>query len=124
MSSAVSSVSEAATTVTSKLAKSPEAKNRMESSQEKLMNTYKELEEVNSKIVSENKGKTVSSAQKSELKQILSKWEQVTTQFVENLVSSSSSSSSSSQSQQSQQSQKSHQSEQSQQGSTMKTETN
>ena len=97
----------------------------MESSKEKLMKTYKELEDVNSKIVSENKGKTVSSTQKSELKQTLSKWEQVTTQFVENLVSSSSSSSSSSsQSQQSQQSQKSHQSQQSQQGSTMKTETN
>ncbi|KAG2301463.1 hypothetical protein Bca52824_030114 [Brassica carinata] len=123
MNSAVSSVSEAATTVSSKLAKSPEAKNRAESSQEKLMKTYKELEDVNSKIVSENKGKTVSSTQQSELRKTLSKWEQVTTQFVENLASSSSSSSSSSQSQQSQQSQQSHQSQQSQQGSAMKTQT-
>lgn len=96
----------------------------MKSSKEQLMKTFKELEDLNSKIVSENKGKTVSSTQHSELKQALSKWEQVTTQFVENLTSSSSSSSSSSQSQKSQQSKQSHESQQSQQGSTMKTQTN
>lgn len=68
----------------------------MQSSEQQVIKTLKELENVNSKIVSESQGKTVSSTQQTELKQTLTKFEQVTTQYVETAASSSSSSSSSS----------------------------
>lgn len=68
-------------------------KSNMETSKDEMIKCLKQLQDINSKIVS---GKKVTSTQQSEIKQTITKWEKVTTQFVETAASSSSSSSSSS----------------------------
>ncbi|XP_010425691.1 PREDICTED: uncharacterized protein LOC104710740 [Camelina sativa] len=68
--------------------KSAEVKQSMETYQGEVMKTLQELETIHSQIVSQNKGKTEGSltctpAQQMQIKQTITKWEQVTTQFVE-----------------------------------------
>ncbi|KFK33756.1 hypothetical protein AALP_AA5G056200 [Arabis alpina] len=99
MKSAAGRLSEAMMFVRSRFSKSEETKSSMESCQEQVMKSVKDLQELNSEIAS---AKTVTSTQKTELKQTITKWEQVTTKFVETAASSSSSSSSSQQSSSSQ----------------------
>ncbi|XP_010425663.1 PREDICTED: uncharacterized protein LOC104710719 [Camelina sativa] len=90
---ATGKLSEAMALVGSKNVKSAKMKSNMETSKDEMMKCLKQIQDINSKIVS---GKTASSTQQSELKQTITKWEKVTTQFVETAASSSSSSSSSS----------------------------
>ncbi|EOA25696.1 hypothetical protein CARUB_v10019049mg [Capsella rubella] len=92
-SAATSKLTEAMALVGSKNVKSAKMKSNMETSKDEMIKCLKQIQDINSKILS---GKTVSSTQQSELKQTITKWEKVTTQFVETAASSSSSSSSSS----------------------------
>ncbi|XP_019099622.1 PREDICTED: mucin-21-like [Camelina sativa] len=87
---ATGKLSEAMALVGSKNVKSAKMKSNMETSKDEMMKCLKQIQDINSKIVS---GKTASSTQQSELKQTITKWEKVTTQFVETAASSSSSSS-------------------------------
>ena len=92
------------TFVGSRFSKSAQMKSNIETTQQKLMKNIQEFQDLNSKIVGEKK---VSSTKETQIKQTMTKIEQVTTQFVETAASSSSSSSTSSQqTQQTQQSQK------------------
>ncbi|KAG7559172.1 hypothetical protein ISN45_Aa05g007760 [Arabidopsis thaliana x Arabidopsis arenosa] len=79
--------------------KSAEVKKNMEAYQEQVMTTLQELDTIHSQIVSQNKGKgsmTCTPAQQMQIKQTITKWEKVTTQFVEVAVQSESQSSASS----------------------------
>ncbi|CAL9248163.1 unnamed protein product [Arabidopsis halleri] len=74
-------------------------KKNMEAYQEQVMTTLQELDTIHSQIVSQNKGKgsmTCTPAQQMQIKQTITKWEKVTTQFVEVAVQSESQSSASS----------------------------
>ena len=71
----------------------------MEAYQEQVMKTLEELDTIHAQIVSQNKGKaslTCTPTQQVQIKQTITKWEQVTTQFVEVAAQSESSASSSS----------------------------
>lgn len=73
----------------------------METYQTEVMKAVQELDTIYSQIVSQNKGKkdgslTCTPAQQKEIKLTITKWEQVTTQFVETAIQSESSSKSSS----------------------------
>ncbi|KAG7563938.1 hypothetical protein ISN44_As10g006930 [Arabidopsis suecica] len=79
--------------------KSAEVKKSMETYQEQVMKTLQELDTIHSQIVSQNKGKkegslTCTPAQQTQIKQTITKWEQVTTQFVETAIQSETKSSS------------------------------
>ncbi|EOA25243.1 hypothetical protein CARUB_v10018557mg [Capsella rubella] len=79
--------------------KSAEVKKSMEAYQGEVMKTLQELETIHSQIVSQNKGKkslTCTPAQQVQIQQTITKWEQVTTQFVEVATKSETQSSSSS----------------------------
>ncbi|XP_010425660.1 PREDICTED: mucin-22-like [Camelina sativa] len=80
--------------------KSAEVKQSMETYQGEVMKTLQELETIHSQIVTQNKGKkegslTCTPAQQMQIKQTITKWEQVTTQFVETATQSETTSSSS-----------------------------
>ncbi|XP_010514598.1 PREDICTED: cell wall protein IFF6-like [Camelina sativa] len=80
--------------------KSAEVKQSMETYQGEVMKTLQELETIHSQIVSQNKGKkegslTCTPAQQMQIKQTITKWEQVTTQFVETATQTETTSSSS-----------------------------
>ncbi|XP_010502880.1 PREDICTED: mediator of RNA polymerase II transcription subunit 1-like [Camelina sativa] len=80
--------------------KSAEVKQSMETYQGEVMKTLQELETIHSQIVSQNKGKkegslTCTPAQQMQIKQTITKWEQVTTQFVETATQTQTSSTSS-----------------------------
>lgn len=104
--SATGKLSEAMAFVGSRFSKSAKMKSNMETCQDRLMKTLKELQDINSKIVN---SKTVTSTQQTELKQTITQWEQLTTQFVETAASSTSSQQQSSTSSQKQSSASSHQ---------------
>ncbi|CAH8388782.1 unnamed protein product [Eruca vesicaria subsp. sativa] len=93
---------DAMTFVGSRFSKSAEMKSSIKTTQEKLMTSLKQFQDLNSKIVGEKK---VSTTQETEIKQKISKIEQVTTQFLETAASSSSTQASST-SKESQKSQK------------------
>ncbi|XP_019099621.1 PREDICTED: uncharacterized protein LOC109132464 [Camelina sativa] len=80
--------------------KSAEVKKSMETYQGEVMKTLQELETIRSQIVSQNKGKkegslTCTPAQQMQIKQTITKWEQVTTQSVETATQTQTSSTSS-----------------------------
>ncbi|CAA0384030.1 unnamed protein product [Arabidopsis thaliana] len=79
--------------------KSAEVKKSMETYQEQVMKTLQELDTIHSQIVSQNQGKkegslTCTPAQQTQIKTTITKWEQVTTQFVETAIQSETKSSS------------------------------
>ncbi|CAD5324433.1 unnamed protein product [Arabidopsis thaliana] len=79
--------------------KSAEVKKSMETYQEQVMKTLQELDNIHSQIVSQNQGKkegslTCTPAQQTQIKTTITKWEQVTTQFVETAIQSETKSSS------------------------------
>ncbi|KAL1217757.1 hypothetical protein V5N11_013348 [Cardamine amara subsp. amara] len=85
---ATGQLSEAMALVGSRYSKSAKMKSNMETCQDDLMKTLKQLQDINSQIATSKK---VTSTQQTELKQTITKWEKVTTQFVETATSSSSS---------------------------------
>ncbi|XP_023638983.1 uncharacterized protein LOC17885727 [Capsella rubella] len=101
LKSAAGKVSGAMAFIRSRIgSKSAEVKKSMEAYQGEVMKTLQELETIHSQIVSQNKGKkegslTCTPAQQTQIKQTITKWEQVTTQFVETAVQSETQSSSS-----------------------------
>ncbi|VVA93080.1 unnamed protein product [Arabis nemorensis] len=81
--------------------KSAKVKSSMETYQTEVMKTVQELDTIYSQIVSQNKGKkdgslTCTPEQQKQIKLTITKWEQVTTQFVETAIQTESSSTSSS----------------------------
>ena len=71
----------------------------MEAYQEQVMKTLEELDTIHSQIVSQTKGKqegswTCTPEQQTQIKTTITKWEQVTTQFVETAIQSETQSSS------------------------------
>ncbi|KAL1217754.1 hypothetical protein V5N11_013346 [Cardamine amara subsp. amara] len=81
--------------------KSAEVKKSVETYQGEVVKTMEELDVIYGKIVSQNKGKnegslTLTAEQQKEIKVTITKWEQVTTQFVETCVQSETQSSSTS----------------------------
>ncbi|AEE77493.1 unnamed protein product [Arabidopsis thaliana] len=79
--------------------KSAEVKKNMEAYQEQVMKTLEELDTIHSQIVSQTKGKqegslTCTPEQQTQIKTTITKWEQVTTQFVETAIQSETQSSS------------------------------
>ncbi|CAN8272540.1 unnamed protein product [Cochlearia groenlandica] len=98
----VGKISDAMAFVRSRIAsKSAEVKKSLETYQEEVMEAVQQLETIHSQIIAMNKGKaegkmTCTAAQQKEIQVTITKWEQVTTQFVETAIQSESSSSSSS----------------------------
>ncbi|KAL1217755.1 hypothetical protein V5N11_013347 [Cardamine amara subsp. amara] len=100
--SAAGKVSNAMAFIRARIAgKSAEAKKSMENYQGELVKCMEELDAIYSKIVSQNKGKsegslTCTAEQQKEIQVTITKWEQITTQFVETAVQSETQTSSSS----------------------------
>ncbi|XP_010554032.1 PREDICTED: uncharacterized protein LOC104823934 [Tarenaya hassleriana] len=93
MMSIASKLSDAMALVQSRTSKSRETKNTMENYQREMMKTLNQLQDVTSKVVKENQSKqdgsvTVTQTQKKVIKETITRWEQVTTQFVETAVES------------------------------------
>ncbi|KAL1204283.1 hypothetical protein V5N11_002259 [Cardamine amara subsp. amara] len=92
--SAGGKLSEAMTFMRSRIgSKSAEVKKSLEDYQGEVMKTIQELETIHSQIVNQNKDKkdgslTVTTEQRTEIKKTITKWEQVTTQFVETAIQS------------------------------------
>ncbi|KAL1203233.1 hypothetical protein V5N11_001236 [Cardamine amara subsp. amara] len=100
--SAAGKVSNAMAFIRARIAgKSAEAKKSMENYQGEVVKCMEELDAIYSKIVSQNKGKsegslTCTAEQQKEIQVTITKWEQITTQFVETAVQSETQTSSSS----------------------------
>ncbi|CAA7062356.1 unnamed protein product [Microthlaspi erraticum] len=80
--------------------RSAEMKTKLETCQAEVVKAMEELDAIHAQIVSQNKGKkggamTCTAAQQAEIKVKITKWEQVTTQFVEATMESEASSSAS-----------------------------
>ncbi|XP_010528325.1 PREDICTED: uncharacterized protein LOC104805452 [Tarenaya hassleriana] len=98
-----SKLSNAMQLVQSRMSKSQETKNAMQSYQEEMMKTLNALQEVTKNVVKENESKqegavTVTQTQQKVFKETITRWEQVTTQFVETAVESEAQSSTKTQS--------------------------
>ncbi|ESQ32575.1 hypothetical protein EUTSA_v10004155mg [Eutrema salsugineum] len=94
--SAAGKVSDAMSFMGSRLgSKSSEVKKSMESYQGEVTKALHELDAIHKKILSQSQGKkdgtvTVTETQRTEIKQTITKWETVTTQFVETAMKSES----------------------------------
>ncbi|KAJ0254002.1 hypothetical protein HA466_0115910 [Hirschfeldia incana] len=97
-SAAAGKISDAVSFIGSKLTgKSPEVKKSMETYQQEVAKSLQELEAIHKKIIEANQGKVegsvaVTEEQKKEIKQTMTRWETVTTQFVETAIQTESAS--------------------------------
>ncbi|KAF8105732.1 hypothetical protein N665_0157s0295 [Sinapis alba] len=91
-SAAAGKISDAMSFIGSKFSgKSAEVKKSMENYQQEVTKSLQELETIHKKIIEANQGKTdgsvtVTAEQKTEIKQTITRWETVTTQFVETAI--------------------------------------
>ncbi|CAF2089891.1 uncharacterized protein LOC103875088 [Brassica rapa] len=91
-STAAGKISDAVSFIGSKFTgKSPEVKKSMETYQQEVAKSLQELEAIHKKIIEANQGKVegsvaVTAEQKTEIKQTITRWETVTTQFVETAI--------------------------------------
>ncbi|CAN6876385.1 unnamed protein product [Brassica oleracea] len=91
-SAAAGKISDAVSFIGSKFTgKSAEVKKSMETYQQEVAKSLQELEAIHKKIIEANQGKVegsvaVTAEQKTEIKQTITRWETVTTQFVETAI--------------------------------------